>query len=167
MSYHLNLKIRDMRLFLLSLLFTLSATTFAQNPYRLVSVGSKLPNQPLIIVNGNVVHNETMKTIAPIEIESINILKDAASTAIYGIRGANGVVVIKLKKNAKLLSYQKLLKKFKVRKEHREYLPYLDNQPLGSTADFYASPSKIQTIRLAYRDNGISEIPYLNIVTNK
>lgn len=156
-----------MRLFFLSCLLTLGAVAFAQNPYQLVSIGTPLPNQPLVIVNGNVAHHETMKVIAPNEIEGLDILKDASSTALYGIRGASGVVLVKLKKNAKLLSYKKLLKEFKVRKEYKEYIPYLDGQQLGSTVDFYASPSKIEAIRLQYRNNGISKIPYLNIVTNK
>lgn len=156
-----------MRLFLLSFLLILGFNAFAQSPYQLVSVGSSLPNQPLFIVNGNVSNNETLKVIDPNEIESLDVLKDAASAAIYGIQGANGVVLVKLKKNAKLLSYKKLLKKFKVRKQDRHYVPYLDHQPLGSTVDFYASPSKIQSIRLDYRNNGISKVPYLRIVTNK
>ncbi len=35
------------------------------------------------------------------DVESINILKDASSTAIYGSRGANGVVMITTKRGAK------------------------------------------------------------------
>jgi len=156
-----------MRLSSLFFLLIFGSIAFAQNPYQLISVGSSLPNQPLFIVNGNVTNNETLKVIDPNEIESLDVLKDASSTAIYGVRGANGVVKVKLKKNAKLLSYQKLLKKFKVKKEDRAYPPFLDHQPLVSTADFYASPNKIQDIRLEYRNNGMSKVPYLNIVTNK
>lgn len=39
-----------------------------------------------------------MNSLDPGEIETIDILKDASSTAIYGARGANGVVVITTKK---------------------------------------------------------------------
>lgn len=35
--------------------------------------------------------------ISPNDIESIDVLKDAAATAIYGSRGANGVVIVKTK----------------------------------------------------------------------
>lgn len=38
-----------------------------------------------------------MSTLDPAEIETIDVLKDASATAIYGARGANGVVVITTK----------------------------------------------------------------------
>ncbi len=50
---------------------------------------------PLIIVDGL---PGSLSVINPNDIESITVLKDAASAAIYGSRGANGVVVIKTKK---------------------------------------------------------------------
>lgn len=52
-------------------------------------------NSPLYIVDGFPV--STISNIAPQDIESIDILKDASSTAIYGSRGANGVVLITTK----------------------------------------------------------------------
>src|SRR3546814_5629355 len=42
-----------------------------------------------------------LNTIDPKTIESINVLKDASSTAMYGERGAHGVVLITTKENAK------------------------------------------------------------------
>jgi TonB-linked SusC/RagA family outer membrane protein len=53
-------------------------------------------NSPLYIVDGIPVDN-ALSLISPQEIENINVLKDAASTAVYGARGANGVVVITTK----------------------------------------------------------------------
>ena len=53
-------------------------------------------NSPLFLVDGFEVAN--INDIPPTDIESIDVLKDAASTAIYGARGANGVVVITTKK---------------------------------------------------------------------
>lgn len=44
-----------------------------------------------------------MSSLDPGEIETIDILKDASSTAIYGARGANGVVVITTKKARRTL----------------------------------------------------------------
>lgn len=52
-------------------------------------------NSPLYIVDGFPVDN--IDDVAPTDIESIDILKDASSTAIYGARGANGVVIITTK----------------------------------------------------------------------
>lgn len=53
-------------------------------------------NAPLYIVDGIQMEN-ALSVISPQEIASIDVLKDAASTAIYGARGANGVVVITTK----------------------------------------------------------------------
>ncbi len=52
-------------------------------------------NSPLYIVDGFPVEN--ISDIAPSDIESIDVLKDASSTAIYGSRGANGVINITTK----------------------------------------------------------------------
>jgi TonB-linked SusC/RagA family outer membrane protein len=54
-------------------------------------------NSPLYVVDGIQVENG-LNDLAPQDIESIDVLKDAASTAIYGARGANGVVIITTKK---------------------------------------------------------------------
>ena len=51
---------------------------------------------PLYVVDG--VPGVDPTTIAPEDIESFNILKDASSTAIYGARGANGVIIITTKR---------------------------------------------------------------------
>lgn len=50
-------------------------------------------NDPLLIVDG-IPFGGSMNDIAPDDIKSIDILKDASATAIYGSRGANGVVLI-------------------------------------------------------------------------
>ena len=56
-------------------------------------------NTPLYVVDGMPVRtlNGVLYDINPYDIESISVLKDAASTAIYGSRGANGVVIINTK----------------------------------------------------------------------
>ncbi|MBV4357294.1 SusC/RagA family TonB-linked outer membrane protein [Pinibacter aurantiacus] len=53
-------------------------------------------NSPLYIVDGIQVEN-ALAIISPQEIQSIDVLKDVASTAVYGARGANGVVLITTK----------------------------------------------------------------------
>lgn len=52
---------------------------------------------PLYIIDGFPTESSFASTIAPQDIESIDILKDASATAIYGARGANGVIVITTK----------------------------------------------------------------------
>ena len=57
-------------------------------------------NDPLYIIDG-FPSEDGMSTIDPGEIETIDVLKDASATAIYGARGANGVVVITTKNGSK------------------------------------------------------------------
>lgn len=54
-------------------------------------------NEPLYVVDG-LVRESGLNGINPDDIQSMQILKDASSTAIYGSRGANGVVIITTKK---------------------------------------------------------------------
>jgi TonB-linked outer membrane protein, SusC/RagA family len=53
---------------------------------------------PLYVVDGFATENFDLASLNPEDIESINVLKDASATAIYGARGANGVIVIETKK---------------------------------------------------------------------
>lgn len=53
--------------------------------------------EPLYVVDG-LVYNGSISSINPADIESMSVLKDAASCALYGSRGANGVVLITTKK---------------------------------------------------------------------
>jgi TonB-linked SusC/RagA family outer membrane protein len=53
--------------------------------------------EPLIIIDGIPVDEDAFRTINPLDIESTTVLKDAAGTAIYGNRGANGVIIITTK----------------------------------------------------------------------
>lgn len=55
-------------------------------------------NQPLIIVDDVQYSYDQLQQINVNEIESISILKDASTTAIYGIKGANGVLVVRTRR---------------------------------------------------------------------
>ena len=62
-------------------------------------------NSPLFVIDGLPLDNSStggggdpLNTINPQDIESMDILKDASATAIYGTRGANGVIIITTKK---------------------------------------------------------------------
>ncbi|MBB6235568.1 TonB-linked SusC/RagA family outer membrane protein [Pedobacter sp. AK013] len=72
-------------------------------------------NAPLYVIDGFIVYNNNdnvnvgsigtssnaLSTINPSDIESVEVLKDASATAIYGSRGANGVIIITTKKGKK------------------------------------------------------------------
>ena len=52
-------------------------------------------NQPLVLVDGV---ERQFSQIAPDDIETVSVLKDASATAVYGVRGANGVILITTKR---------------------------------------------------------------------
>lgn len=58
-------------------------------------------NAPLYVIDGVAIDDVDNSALNPEEIASINILKDASATAIYGARAANGVVVIETKRGVK------------------------------------------------------------------
>jgi TonB-linked SusC/RagA family outer membrane protein len=92
-------------------------------------------NAPLYVIDGFIVYNDNdyvntgatsgasvnaLSTINPSDIESIEVLKDASATAIYGSRGANGVVIIttrKGKKNGAEVNYSPYVGTQKVSKQ--------------------------------------------------
>ncbi|MBE9598612.1 TonB-dependent receptor [Pedobacter sp. MC2016-24] len=99
-------------------------------------------NGPLYIVDGVQVEN-ALKSMSPQDIETIDVLKDAASTAIYGARGANGVVVITTKSGKKgktRISYNgfvgagKMLGKLEVL-DAPDYLKYQYERNRGNVLD--------------------------------
>jgi len=58
-------------------------------------------NEPLYVIDGVSIQpgpGGSLAGINPSDIESIQVLRDAMATAAYGVRGANGVIVIKMKK---------------------------------------------------------------------
>ena len=99
-------------------------------------------NAPLYIIDGVQVENG-LSSISPQDIQSIDVLKDASSTAIYGARGGNGVIIITTKsgKPGKLrLSYngfvgvKVLAKKLKVLSPY-DYVFYQSEKSRGSATD--------------------------------
>jgi TonB-linked SusC/RagA family outer membrane protein len=56
---------------------------------------------PLLVVDGVIVPSSNLQTMNPNDIDNISILKDAASTSIYGVDGAGGVILVTTKKGKK------------------------------------------------------------------
>lgn len=75
------------------------------NPYgesfsiNIRGIGTLNNSSPLILVDGM---EQSISNVNPMDIESVSILKDAASSAIYGNRGANGVILITTKTGGKI-----------------------------------------------------------------
>ncbi|TDQ73465.1 TonB-linked SusC/RagA family outer membrane protein [Sphingobacterium yanglingense] len=61
-----------------------------------VATFSSSPQNPLLVVDG--VPDRSIDNIDPEDVESFTVLKDATATAVYGTRGANGVIIINTRK---------------------------------------------------------------------
>ncbi len=84
-------------------------------------------NSPLYVIDGFPVEAASNNIINPEEIESIEVLKDASATAIYGARGANGVIMITTKKGKKgepVVSYDGWAGSHQVIKRQEVLSPY-------------------------------------------
>lgn len=79
----------------------------AGSKIRIRGIGTINDSNPLYVIDG--MPSNDINHLNPSDIESIEVLKDAASSAIYGARGANGVILISTKKGTKgdaRLSYE-------------------------------------------------------------
>ncbi|QNN40517.1 TonB-dependent receptor [Pedobacter roseus] len=103
-------------------------------------------NSPLYVVDGIPLQAGGIDAINPNDIETIDILKDASATAIYGSRGANGVVLVTTKKG-------------KIGKVTLDYVGTATIETLQDRADMMNSGQYIEFRRDAYRRTA-----YLNSV---
>ena len=82
--------------------FTPSGEPSASVSMRLRGVSSiNSSSEPLFILDGSPISSGAFTALNPNDIESMTVLKDASSTAIYGSRAANGVVILTSKKGKK------------------------------------------------------------------
>lgn len=73
-----------------------SGTPGAEPDIRIRGTASLFQTKPLYVVDG--IFNDNISYINPADIESIEVLKDPSSLAVFGARGANGVIIVSTKK---------------------------------------------------------------------
>ncbi len=104
--------------------------------------GSNTNNKPLYVIDG--IPGIDIATVNPSDIESIDVLKDAASAAIYGAQAANGVVIVTTKSgkegSAKVTfdgyyGWQSVAKKIKMCNA-QQYMTLMDEQARNSDSAF-------------------------------
>jgi TonB-linked SusC/RagA family outer membrane protein len=82
--------------------------------------------EPLFILDGMPINEDNFRSLNPDEIEDITVLKDAGATAIYGNRGANGVIIIETKKGSYgsglQISYSGQVKSTTIREQDYNFL---------------------------------------------
>ena len=108
-------------------------------------IGTIGDSEPLYVIDG--VAGGDINALNPNDIESIDILKDAASAAIYGARAANGVVLVTTKQG----------------KEGRTIVSYdgfYGAQYLAKMPDMVNAQEYIQLYNLARRNSGLDEVDF-------
>ena len=134
--------------------------------------GTLNSSSPLVLVDGM---EQSISMVNPADIASVSILKDAASCAIYGNRGANGVILITTKSGSNdgnitvnvdaSLAYSEPFKIIHTVSDYARYMELFNESQtnIGSSPQF--APSIIDTWREAAKDpNGVSASGYPNYV---
>ena len=141
------------------------------NTIRIRGTGTLNSSSPLYIVDGV---EGSMSYVNPHDIATITVLKDAASCAIYGNRGANGVILITTKKGTEgqvnvtysgSVSFNSPMNKISFLTDYADYMEIINEslENVGQTANFL--PSTIQTWRDAKANsNAMAESGYPNYV---
>ncbi|UOQ70425.1 SusC/RagA family TonB-linked outer membrane protein [Hymenobacter cellulosilyticus] len=107
-------------------------------------------NEPLYVVDGIPLAQGTgLNDFNPDDIESVEVLKDASATAIYGSRGANGVVIVTTKRGKE--------GKFSI-----SYNSYASFDRAQRTLDVFDGAEFAEVRREAYRTSGSYTTPYPN-----
>lgn len=105
----------------------------------------KASNDPLYVVDGMPL-TTGIEAINPTDIESIDVLKDASATAIYGSRGANGVIIVTTKKG-------------KTGKVQVDYNGYVGAQTVAKKFDLMNGAEWAEYVREANRNDGRYKSP--------
>ena len=122
---------------------------------RIRGLGSVLNSDPLFVIDGIPVGQGGLNDVAPDAIEDITVLKDAASTAIYGSRGANGVVLVTTKKGRpgqKKLTFKTYYGVQKVPERRRYDLLNTDQYINFTLNDFIVDPARFDDYDFAQQD---------------
>ncbi len=108
---------------------------------------------PLILIDG--VPRDNIRTIDPNEVASVSILKDASATAVFGVRGANGVILITTKRGSKgktqlTASVDQSFSSFTAESERLESLDYMRFRNEASKNDGITDPPFTQEVMDRY-----------------
>lgn len=111
-------------------------------------------SSPLLVIDGLPIEGGSLSDVNVNDIENIEVLKDAASTAIYGSRGAPGVIMITTKKGSK----SKTQFNVKYQTGVTNVLKYYDTYTLEEYADLYYRKNVLYPWETGYLSKGM-EIP--------
>lgn len=141
--------------------------TLANGRIMLRGLSSSIGKTALIIIDGIPVLENEMKSLDPNDIENITVLKDASATAIYGNRGANGVIIIITKASLEELSKVQTRKNFN---ETAFFYPQIHTDKEGKFSINFTSPEALTKWKLrllAHNKNAAMGYFESSIITQK
>ena len=108
---------------------------------RIRGLGSFNNNSPLYVIDG--VQSGSISGLSPNDIESMQVLKDAASASIYGVRASNGVIIVTTKKGRR-------------KGVNISYDMYYGTQNPGKSYDVLNAQEEANLLFLARKNSGLS-----------
>lgn len=120
----------------------------AEPVIRVRGTGSMSASNPLVVIDG--VPSGKISDVNPNDIETIEILKDASSSAIYGTRAANGVVIITTKRGKKNV------------KTNIDVNAFYGISNVSKTLDVLTAPELVMLKKERYQNDGIAVNPFWN-----
>ena len=138
---------------------------------RVRGLGTLNSSAPLILIDGI---EGTMDAVNPQDVESVSVLKDAASSAIYGARAANGVILVTTKKGNRdrinitysgHVSFLRPANKYNFVTNYADYMDLMNESYEGRGYAHLYSDETINTWREKSKDpNGVNDLGYPNYV---
>jgi TonB-dependent SusC/RagA subfamily outer membrane receptor len=122
---------------------------------------------PLYIIDGEIASEEIFKNLSPSDILSVDVLKDSAATAIYGSKGANGVIIITTKKGLEALTQVKVRKNLS---ETAFFYPNLKTDDKGKLSFSFTSPEALTAWKLrlmAHNKDAVTGYLEKSVITQK
>ncbi|MGQ7945355.1 alpha-2-macroglobulin family protein [Flavobacterium sp. WC2509] len=131
--------------------------------------GSRSANGPipLYVIDGEISSEAIFKRLNPSDIISIDILKDASATALYGTEAINGVIIITTKKSLEALTQVKARKNLS---ETAFFLPSLKTDAKGKVSFSFVSPEALTAWKLrllAHNKDAVTGYLEKSVITQK
>jgi len=122
---------------------------------------------PLYVIDGEIASNEAFNDINPADILSVDVLKDAKATALYGSKGANGVIIVTTKKSLEALTQVKARKNLS---ETAFFYPNLKTDSKGNLSLNFTSPEALTAWKLrllAHNKSAVTGYLEKSVITQK
>jgi len=127
-------------------------------------------NAPLVLVDGI---ERSLNNVDIAEIESFSILKDASASAVYGVRGANGVILITTKKGYAGKTKVNVMVEHSITRpeklpqflEAADYLTLLNNISIQDTGQRIYAPEVIEKYRTGYDPELYPNVDWIDAIT--